>query len=261
MTDLPQIVEDLRAEQDSLDAIVAALAEGQWRLPTPSPGWSVADQIGHLTYFDGTAALAIEDEAAFRASLDELLASLDTVDELTLHHHLAPGELLEAWRANRARLATAAATLSDGARVIWYGPSMSARSFLAARLMECWAHGQDVVDAVGAACPATDRLRHIVQLGFITRAWSYANRGLEPPPGEVRLELIAPSGAVWRFGPDGAESDVKGPAEDFCLVVTQRRHVDDTALQALGDPARDWLQKAQAFAGPATDGPRPRNKT
>lgn len=259
MTDLPQIIADVRAEQDSLDAIVAALADDQWRLPTPSRGWSVADQIGHLTYFDGTAALAIEDEAAFRASLDELLASLDAAGELTLHRHLSPPELLEAWRANRARLANAAATLSEGARVIWYGPSMSARSFLTARLMECWAHGQDVVDAVGAERPATDRLQHIAQLGFITRGWSYANRSLESPPGEVCLELTAPSGAVWRFGPVGAESVVTGPAEDFCLVVTQRRHVDDTALQVHGDPARDWLQKAQAFAGPATDGPAPRN--
>ena len=31
----------------------------------------------------------------------------------------------------------------------WYGPSMSARSFVTARLMETWAHGMDVADALG----------------------------------------------------------------------------------------------------------------
>jgi uncharacterized protein (TIGR03084 family) len=134
---------------------------------------------------------------------------------------------------------------------------MSARSFLTARLMETWAHGQDVVDAVGAARPATDRLRHICRIGFITRGWSYANRGQEPPPGDVRLELTSPSGERWRWGPDGAPDVVAGPAVDFCLVVTQRRHVDDTGLRVEGAAARDWMARAQAFAGPPTDGPRP----
>ena len=57
------------------------------------------------------------------------------------------------------------------------------------------------------------------------------------------------------FGADDADESVVGPAEDFCLVVTQRRHVDDTDLEVTGDAARDWMLKAQAFAGAATDGP------
>jgi uncharacterized protein (TIGR03084 family) len=135
---------------------------------------------------------------------------------------------------------------------------MGAKSFLTARLMECWAHGQDVLDALGVERTATDRLRHVARLGFITRGWSYANRGLEPPPGEVRVELAGPSGESWCFGPEDAPSAVTGPALDFCLVVTQRRHVDDTDLRITGEVARDWLEKAQAFAGPPTDGPTPR---
>jgi uncharacterized protein (TIGR03084 family) len=269
MSDRPPLSEvagDLRAEQDALDAIVAGLADEQWRLATPSPGWSVADQIGHLTYFDGAAVTAIVDPDAFRASVKRLREAGDEADAVTLHRHLSPPDLLEAWRGNRRGLGEAAAGLDDSTRVAWYGPPMSARSFLTARLMECWAHGQDVVDALGAARPGTDRLRHIAQLGVITRGWSYVNRGLEPPAGDVRVELTAPSGAHWRFGPEvdlvsgdakGAVDLVTGPALDFCLVVTQRRHVDDTALELTGPLARDWLEKAQAFAGPPTDGPPP----
>ena len=79
---------DLIAEQEALDAVVADLPDERWDEPTPSPGWSVRDQIAHLTYFDGTAALAIRDPEAFQASLAELLPLLeqgaDAMDEHTI---------------------------------------------------------------------------------------------------------------------------------------------------------------------------------
>ena len=256
--DVHGLAADLRAEQEVLDGLVADLPGDGWATPTPSPGWTVADQIGHLTYFDGTAATAIADPEAFKASVAELFATDGGVEEATLHRHLRPDELLDRWRGNRRRLAEVAATLTDGDRVPWYGPSMGAKSFVTARLMEVWAHGQDVADALGAERTASDRLRHIAQLGYITRGWTYVNRGLDVPAGDVRVELEAPSGGTWTWGPEGAEGQVRGPALDFCLVVTQRRHVDDTALQVEGGVARDWLEKAQAFAGGPTDGPAPR---
>jgi uncharacterized protein (TIGR03084 family) len=259
MTEVRELAADLREEQESLDALMADLPDERWALDTPATGWTVADQIGHLTYFDGAAVMAILDPDAFRSSAEELFASPERVDALTLHRHLAPAELLAAWRANRRRLADAADTLTDDTRIAWYGPSMATKSFLTARLMECWAHGHDVADALGVERPATDRLRHIARLGVITRGWSYVNRGMEPPAGDVRVELTAPSGEVWSFGSDAAGDCVAGPALDFCLVVTQRRHVDDTALKVTGDLARDWLDRAQAFAGPATQGPAPRD--
>jgi uncharacterized protein (TIGR03084 family) len=258
--DVADVRADLIAEQQALDAIASTLDADQWSLATPSPGWSVADQIGHLTYFDGTATMAITDPDAFAAHLAELFAEgAPDTDDATLgeFRRMQPEELLEAWRANRSRLADAAAGLSNDDRVVWYGPSMGSKSFLTARLMETWAHGQDVIDAVGAERAPTDRLRHIAQLGFITRGWSYANRGREAPATPVRVELVAPSGAHWNFGPDDAEESVSGPAVDFCLVVTQRRHIDDTDLMVSGDAAREWMELAQAFAGGPTDGPGP----
>jgi uncharacterized protein (TIGR03084 family) len=137
---------------------------------------------------------------------------------------------------------------------------MSAKSFLTARLMEVWAHGQDVCDAVGATRPPTSRLRHIAQLGVITRGWSYAVRGEQAPDGPVHVALVAPDGDRWEWG-EASGDRISGPAEDFCLVVTQRRHPEDTALEITGDAARDWMSKAQAFAGGPTTGPRPRGRT
>ena len=266
--DTTELCSDLDLEQEALDRVVAALPEDDWQLPTPSPGWTIAHQVAHLTYFDNAAATAITDPESFAEERDELFAAgledPTAVDDLTLSAYLAmaPNDLLEAWRTGRARLAAAAEHLGDGARVEWYGPSMSGRSFLTARLMEVWAHGQDIVDAVDTAGgsaerEATDRLRHIAHLGFVTRGWSYTVRGEQVPEGDVRLELVAPSGGQWEWGPADTEASVRGPAQDFCLVVTQRRHVDDTSLEVSGELATDWMRVAQAFAGGATEGPAP----
>jgi uncharacterized protein (TIGR03084 family) len=129
--------------------------------------------------------------------------------------------------------------------------------------METWAHGQDVADALGAEREPTDRLRHVAHIGVVTRGFSYAVRDREPPDVEVRVELTGPGGDVWTWGPEtelapsGSVEWVSGPALDFCLVVTQRRNVDDTSLAAYGEHANEWLTIAQCFAGGPTLGPPP----
>ena len=266
--DLTSLLQDLLDEQASLDEVVASLDVGDWDRPTASPRWSVTDQIGHLCFFDRSAALAIRDPEAFSAEARRLaeasLASETSGDDYTLGEFraLEAADRLERWRQGRSDLAAAADTLSERDRVNWYGPSMGAKSFVTARLMEAWAHGTDVCDAVGAHREPTHRLRHVAQLGYITRGWSYVNRGLTPPTGDVRVELTAPGGDLWAWGDADAAGDdsVAGPALDFCLVVTQRRNVADAALEVSGERAREWLSMAQAFAGPPTDGPAARGE-
>ena len=254
-----EVAADLGDEQVALDGVVAELSDDAWSTPTASPRWSVGDQIGHLGYFDRTATRAITDPDGFADDIDALIAAGREATDLTLAEPraLAPAALLAWWREGRSALLSAARGLTDDSRVVWYGPSMGAASFLTARLMETWAHGQDIVEAVGARRPATERLRHVAQIGFITRKWSFVNRGLDPPETEVRVELVGPGGGTWAFGPQDAESRITGAGEDFCLVVTQRRHVVDTGLLVAGPPAEEWMAIAQAFAGPATLGPQP----
>lgn len=261
-SELDVVRADLIGEQDELDALVAPLSDEVWRLATPSPGWNVADQIGHLTYFDGSAVNAILDPDRFQSEMSDLFDSAlaEGVDTFSLgaFRTLSPRQQLAAWRHNRTSLATAARTLDDDTRVDWYGPSMGARSFLTARLMEVWAHGTDVADALGVDRSATNRLRHVTQLGFITRKWSYQVRGEAPPDGSVRLELTGPEGDVWRWGDEDATDTIRGTAQEFCLVVTKRRHLDDTSLET-GDLGRHWMLRAQAFAGAPSSGPEPRS--
>jgi uncharacterized protein (TIGR03084 family) len=255
-----EIAADLAAEQRSLDALVTDLPAEHWSRATPSAGWTVTDQIGHLAYFDRSAALAINDPAAFAA----IVRAIETGGRgegpvevaVAATRSLGHDEVLDDWRVARDALLAAAAGLGEHTRVPWYGPSMGAISFLTARLMETWAHGEDVAMAVGAERAATDRLRHVAQLGVITRSWSYAVRGATVPSEDVRVRLRAPSGATWEWHPDATQA-IEGDAVDFCRVVTQRRNVSDTWLEVHGDAAAGWMRIAQAFAGAPTEGPPP----
>ena len=261
MTDaLTALIDDLNAEHGALDAVVEGIREDEWDRPTPAPGWRVRDQIGHLAFFDQRAHMAITDPDAFVAERDAALQDFDSFGELAgqLGREHTGLLLLSAWRTARALSLDAIGAVPDGTRIQWYGPPMSALSFATARLMETWAHGQDVVDALDASRPPTDRLRHIAYLGFSTRGWSYVVRGQDAPSEPVWVELTLPSGAVWSAGDDAAPDRVRGSAEDFCLVVTQRRNVADTSLAVEGPLATEWMAIAQCFAGGPTTGPAPR---
>jgi len=253
-----QICSDLKAEHDALEAVLADLDEKSWLTITPSPGWTIKDQVRHLAYFDDRAALAASDPQAFGLHLQEISADFrgfaKTLDQVG--RDLPIPELMGWWRRERKKMLDAYGAVAPKTRLPWYGPPMSALSHATARLMETWAHGQDVFDALGLKRTPTDRLRHIAHIGVTTFGWSYANRGLDVPQRPVRVELTGPSGGLWTWGPEEAADKICGPAEHFCLVVTQRRHVDDTALEVIGETARDWMLKAQCFAGPATHGPK-----
>jgi len=256
---MQQIITDLVAEQDYLDAALAATPDDVWDTPSPADGWLMRDCIAHLAEFDDLAASIAatgafpEDEQLPR----EGVRSGRQVKAL----ELSRTELVAWWREARKRLATALAPLDPKARLPWAGPEMGARSFATARLMECWSHGLDALEAAGIEPRDSDRLKHIAHLGFATREFAYRTRELDPPTDKLYVELMAPSGAVWTWGdPENAESRITGSAGDFCRVVTQRIHYADTALQADGPSAAEFLHVAQAFAGPPGQGRPPKSE-
>jgi len=257
-TRLAEVIDDLEAEQAALAQVLGALPAAAWDTPTHAPSWSVRDQVSHLAFFDEAAALAITDREAFAAEVRALKAPSDLEARYVPRGRgMTPGEVLEWWRAASSTLIAAARGVDPKARLPWYGPDMSAVSFITARLMETWSHGLDVVDVAGGDRPDTDRLRHVAFLGVRTRAYSYMIRGKQPPAAGVRVELTSPSGETWVLGDADAEDAVRGTATDFCRVVTQRRHIADTNLEARGPAAQEWMSVAQAFAGPPGQGRRP----
>jgi uncharacterized protein (TIGR03084 family) len=256
---MKEICTDLAKEYEELDTIVAALDESGWNVMTPAEGWTVKDQIRHLAYYDERAKLAVTEPVAFARHLAEMTRDPEGHRE-TLEKagkELTVAELLTWWRQERRALLDALVPLDRKARLRWYGPPMSALSFATARIMEIWAHGQDVADALGIKRVPTGRLRHIAHLGVATLGWSYTNRQMKVPDSPVRVEITSPSGELWTWGPEEAKDIVKGSAEDFCLVVVQRRNPADTRLVIKGATARQWMSIAQTYAGPPGAGRKP----
>ena len=263
MSLLDDVLDDLAAEGDALEGAVAPLDEAGWRTPTPAAGWDVATTVVHLAWTDEVACLAAaarRDKEPWDAVVLEAIADPEGyVDAQALAGATASGaEILSRWRTARPALRAALRAVPEGGRLPWFGPPMSPTSMATARFMETWAHALDVYDALGIAYRPTDRIRHVAHLGVRTRGFAFAQHGLEAPADDVHVELTAPSGEVWEWGPPEASDRVSGPAYDFCLRVTQRRHRDDLDLVAEGDTAERWLEIAQAFAGPPGRGRSPR---
>ncbi|MFJ4620038.1 TIGR03084 family metal-binding protein [Streptomyces sp. NPDC088812] len=260
MADPTPVLDDLRAESDELDRLVAELTPTQWTLTTPAPGWTIAHQIAHLAWTDHSAHLAATDPEAFQILVEKALAAPNSFvdDGAEDGARLPPVELLSRWRDGRTALDRALREAPPGARFPWYGPPMSTASLATARLMETWAHSLDVSDALGVPRTPTDRIRHIAFLGFRTRDFAYGVHGLPAPTEPFHVKLVAPSGDHWTYGPEDAAQRVTGPALDFCLLVTQRAHRTDLALRAEGPDADRWLDIAQAFAGPPGGGRPPK---
>ena len=250
------IVDDLRAESNELDALVAELPADRWADATPAPGWTIAHQIAHLLWTDRASLTAITDDAGFAnllgSAAEDPIGFVDRgAEEIAAS---APADLLADWRRTRTRLHDELLAVPDGRKLPWFGPPMSAASMATARLMETWAHGLDVADAVGVKRQATARLRSIAHIGVRTRDFAFAINGLAAPADPFRVELRAPDGSTWTWGPDDAPQRVTGSAEDFCTLVTQRRPRAVLDVTAEGDDAQRWLTIAQAFAGPPGPG-------
>lgn len=260
--DLPALADDLALETASLRALLDGLTEADWARSTPAPGWSISDQVTHLAYFDDMATLGARDRGAFERERDGAPVVDDDGDRIAervakRYRRMAPADV-DAWfRTARAALDATYRALPASTRVPWYGPDMSAGAMLTARIMETWAHGHDVADALDVGWPATAALRQVAHLCVRALPNSFRAHGRPAPDRPVRVELRAPSGEVWSWGPDDGADRVTGPAVDLCLVATQRRHLADTALVAVGPVATEWLTIAQAFAGPPGVGREP----
>ena len=250
---------DLADESTALDALVDEPGADELALPTPAEGWSIRAQLSHLAGFDEAAVLAAVDPAAFAADLERRLRDGDDpIAAYTAQGRSMPATEVRAWWGRaRGQLRSTLDGLDPKQRVPWYGPPMSAMSHATARLMETWAHGVDVRDALGCRIEPSARLRHVAHLGIGARPFAFANRGLALPDGPLDVVLEAPDGGSWRWGPGDAADRVEGPALDFCLLVTQRRHRDDVSLRVSGEGAEAWIAIAQAFAGAPGPGRAP----
>jgi uncharacterized protein (TIGR03084 family) len=253
---------DFRAESDALYDVLAPLSDADFARTTQFKGWTINDVVSHLHAWNWAADLSLRDPEAFATFRTRLLAEIgkgrrlreveaEWLDGSTNH------TLLDTWRTFYTAMTERFAAADPKRRVGWAGPDMSVRSSISARLMETWAHGQEVYDLLGVDGPVTDRIHAIAVLGVKTFGWAYAVRGREVPAIAPCVRLTAPSGATWEWNAEETANRVEGDAVDFCKVVTQTRNVADTALRVTGPIAQEWMTIVQCFAGPPEEPPAP----
>lgn len=251
--------EDFRAESQALYSLLSSKSDAELAEPTLFKGWTTNDVLQHLYYWNQMASLQITNPEELQARLVSVMRHPKGMRGAEADHFggLKGRMLSGAWIADAMSTADHFAGADPKARLKWAGPDMSARSSITARLMETWAHGQEIYDHFGVVRANEDRIRNIVVLGVNTYGWTYKTRGTAPPGEMPHLILTAPSGAIWTYGEESETSRIEGLAEEFCQVVTQTRNIADTGLKLTGNVAEDWMSKAQCFAGPPETPPAP----
>jgi len=247
---------DFLDETKALGALLADAPDAAFGEATQFKGWTVNDVIRHLHFWNRAAGLQLTDEP----ELVRILGAIGAGGMRAVEREVVPqaGQALrEAWLETAGQIAALYESADPKARLKWAGPDMSARSSITARLMETWAHGQEVYDHLGVERIDQDRIRNIAHLGVSTFGWTYQVRRMEVPPALPYVRLTAPSGAIWTWGEEGAANSVTGSATEFCQVVTQVRNIADTRLVVRGPVATQWMAMAQCFAGAAEPPPRP----
>jgi uncharacterized protein (TIGR03084 family) len=253
---------DFRAECADLYAVLAAAPTAAWRQPTQFKAWTLDDILGHLHFSDHAAAVAARSRDEVHALFREVHAARAAGVSFAEHTRrwlqgCSGRVLLERWHDHAARLAATFAQFPPDHRLGWAGPDMSARSFMSARQMETWAHGQAVYDLLGLERVEHDRIRNIAVMGVNTFGWTFKVHGRDEPADKPYVRLASPSGATWEWHDPAAGSRIEGSAVDFCRVVTQTRNVRDTRLAIVGETAWQWMDIAQCFAGPPERPPAP----
>ena len=254
--------QDLQAEADELHAFLETLGEADWERPTRFMQWTPWDVVAHLHFFDLFSMLALKGMDAFAAKRDEFVKEFlggTTTAEIARQElgDLGPAELLGRWHETCHEMARQLGESDPKRRLPWFGPDMGVRMFTTARLMETWAHGQEVYDLMRVERTHTDRIKHIATIGMKTFGWTFVNRGLEVPGAPPYVRLVAPSGEIWEWNEPSESERVTGNAVDFCQVVTQGRNIADTPLEVVGEIATRWMSIAQCFAGGPVDPPKP----
>ena len=253
------VIADLTAEGDEVEALITGLDEAGWAKPTPAPGWTVAHQIAHLAFIFHLAGTAASDPETFAVMAAKAEEDFEGAVNAALQAYLQypPKVLLPKWREERDTSIAALAAVPADEMVPWLVRPLPPMVLSCAGMMEMFAHGQDVADALGVTREYTDRLFYLAMFVTLTWDFGYQARGETPPDVQFRFELTAPSGDVWEFGPAEAEQRITGSAADLCLLATRRRHRDDLDVKAVGPDAEHWLDIAQCYRGPAGDGRQP----
>jgi uncharacterized protein (TIGR03084 family) len=246
-------VADLTAEHRALASLLTSMSTGDWGRASAAAGWTIRDQVAHLA---DTEEVAADTLTGGPRAFAHAVSGYRTAEEFTAAgcrrgDGRSPAELIRWWADASARTRELLARQDPGQRVAW-GFGLPAETFAAARLMEHWAHGLDIRDALGLPVTETARLRHVAALGLGTLRYALARARVRWPAGRaLRLELADADGTCYRFGPPDATDVLRGPLLEWCRTAVQRRSGRDgglpAALRPTGELAELAVRHARAY--------------
>jgi uncharacterized protein (TIGR03084 family) len=225
------IFDDLEAEQDRLEDILAGLDDAQWAAASGADGWTVCDVVLHLAQSEeavlaSTAGISWETRLAPETTLDQVM------DRLVQAERAEPALVFSRWCEARRGAVSALRAADPGQSLSWVAARLKPATLATTRLAEHWAHGLDITGPLGIAFPDTGRLHHVAWLAHRSLTYAFALAGEQAH--EVRCELTAPDGDAWEYGPSDADSVITGPAGAFCRVAAQRLAPGESGLRATG---------------------------
>jgi uncharacterized protein (TIGR03084 family) len=245
------VIEDLAAEHQQIDRMLAGLDDETWNAPSGAEGWSMADVVLHLALSEEAVVASTAGSGGLVAALPASLAEATSMDELMarwVDAERAPGpEVYQRWRRASTAAVAALRRADPGTRFPWAAAPLKPTALATTRLAEHWAHALDIAEGLGVPYPDTDRLRHIAWLAHRTLPYAFSVAGQEPH--DVYCELVGPDGVTtWTFGDPGSHARIEGPAGAFCRVGAQRLRPESSGLAAIGANAEAALRVLRNYA-------------
>ncbi len=240
------IFDDLEAEQDQLDEILAGLSDDQWAAPSLANGWSVSDVVLHLARSEesvvaSSSGAGIGERPPAGMSVDQAM------DYLVATQRAEPAEVFQRWQTARLAAVAALRSADPGRPLEWIEAPLKPATMATTRLAETWTHALDITEPLGLDLPDSNRLSHIAWLAHRSLGYAFALAGEEPQ--QIHCRLITPDGlAVWEYGSAEAESGITGMAAEFCRVAAQRLAPERSSLQATGPHGDLALQLVRTYA-------------
>ena len=231
-----QLVDRLEQVWGSIDAACTGLDEAQWKTPTDLPGWSVQDNLVHIS--------AIESSILGRPAPDHLPPQLDHVkNEVGQRNEVwvdsrrswsgadALAEFREVTAARLAQLRGSSKADFDAESWTPAGPG-TVRDLLPFRIFDSWAHEQDIRRAIDQPCDFSSR---VGELSFerVVNALPYVvGKKVAPPDGTVVVfDVVGSRPMTIAVGVDGGRAKpLPTPPEDATVTLS----MDAQTLACLG---------------------------
>jgi len=220
----------LSASWDSIEALLAALPDDAWAMPTALPGWTVHDVVAHIIGTELMLSGTPTPEAG-AARPEYVRNDIGALNEAWVQHLRpeSPAGMLAKFRDVTARRKAMLSAMPieewNAVTLTPAGPDSYGR-FMRVRVFDCWMHEQDIRHAVGRPAADDDLAgpdswlaldEMVTSMGFVV-----GKKGKAPDGSRVLIALTGPLSREIRVAVDGRAALVEdfGGADPSIVITT-----------------------------------------